>query len=100
MRHPKLIITALLAVSVLIGSLSADSTTAKDKKLKPYTLKNCIVSGDKLGGDMGDPYVFAEGDREIKLCCKSCFKDFKKDKVAFLKKIDDAEKKAAADKKN
>lgn len=96
MKNLKLVGAALLAVFVVIGSLQADS---KDKKLKPYTLKNCIVSGDKLGGDMGEPYVFAEGDREIKLCCKSCLKDFKKDKVAFLKKIDEAEKKAAAGKK-
>ena len=24
----------------------------------PYPLKTCVVSGDKLGGDMGEPIVF------------------------------------------
>jgi YHS domain-containing protein len=67
-------------------------------KLKPYPLKTCIISGDKLG-EMGDPYVYEYKGREIKFCCKSCVKDFKKDPEKYLKKIDEQaakEKKAAA----
>jgi hypothetical protein len=46
-----------------------------------------------LGGDMGDPYVFTHEGREIKLCCKSCLKDFKKDPAKYIKKIEKEEKK-------
>jgi len=75
--------------------LSADSNgDKKDEKAKPYPLKTCIVSEEKLGGDMGDPYVFTYQGREIKLCCKSCLKDFNKDSAKYIKKIEAAEKKA------
>ena len=64
-------------------------------KPKPYILKTCPVSGDKLG-EMGDPYVFEFEGREIKLCCKSCLKDFKKDSAKYIKKIEAAEAKEKA----
>jgi YHS domain-containing protein len=59
----------------------------------------CIVSGEKFGGDMGDPYVFTYQGREIKLCCKSCLKDFNKEPAKFLKKLEEAEKAAKEGKK-
>ena len=62
-------------------------------KAKPYPLKTCLVSGEKLGG-MGEAYVFTNGTREIKLCCKGCLKDFNKDTAKYLKKLEEAEKKA------
>jgi YHS domain-containing protein len=62
-------------------------------KLKPYTLKTCVVSGDKLG-EMGDPYVYEYQGREIKFCCKGCVKDFKKDPAKYIKKIEEGEAKA------
>lgn len=62
--------------------------------VKPYVLATCPVSDEKLG-EMGDPYVFTYEGREIKLCCNSCEKDFKKDPAKFLKKIEEAEKKGA-----
>jgi hypothetical protein len=79
-----------LLTAPMIG-LSADSKT---EKAKPYPLKTCVVSDEKLGGDMGDPYVFTHEGREIKLCCKSCLKDFNKDTAKYIKKIETAEKKA------
>ena len=92
------ITAALLLSSFLAGpmvGLSADSKgDKKDEKAKPYPLKTCIVSDEKLGGDMGDPYVFTHEGREIKLCCKSCLKDFNKDTAKYIKKIEAAEKKA------
>ncbi len=68
----------------------------KDAKpaVKPYPLKTCVVSGEKLG-EMGKPYVFTNGTREIKLCCKGCLKDFQKDSAKYLKKIEAAEKQPA-----
>lgn len=81
----------ILAVSSL--AFAADQGKAADPKAaKPYTLKTCIVSGEKLDGDMGKPYVFVEKGQEIKLCCKSCLKDFQKDPAKYLKKLADAKK--------
>ncbi|MEK7684118.1 MAG: TRASH domain-containing protein [Verrucomicrobiota bacterium] len=88
----------LLATVVLtapIAGFAAEKKAGKNApKPKPYTLNTCAVSDEKLGGDMGEPYVFTHEGREIKLCCKSCLKDFKKAPAKFIKKIEEAEKKA------
>ena len=60
-----------------------------------YPLDTCVVSGEKLEGDMGSPvdYVHKEAgkpDRLVRFCCKGCIKDFQKDPAKFLKRIDDA----------
>ncbi len=87
------IVTALsLLASTCIG-LAAD----QKPKPKPYTLETCIVTGEKLGG-MGAAYVFEHQGREIKLCCKGCLKDFKKDPAKYVKKIEEAEAKAKSKK--
>lgn len=67
--------------------------SAEDKKPtpKPYPLDKCIVSDEKLG-EMGKPFVFVHEGQEIKLCCKSCQKDFKKDPAKYLKKLEAAGK--------
>ncbi len=90
-----------LLIAVLAAVATPFLVSADDAKTKPvpYTLKTCIVSGDKLGGDMGDPYVYTYKDKqgvshEIKFCCKSCLKDFNKDPDGYVKKIADAEAKA------
>ena len=79
-----------LAASALL--FAADKSAKSSDKAKPYTLKTCIVSDEKLG-EMGDPYVFTHEGREVKLCCKSCLKDFKKDTAKYMKKLDKADKK-------
>jgi YHS domain-containing protein len=66
-------------------------TAKPDAKAKPYPLEKCIVSDEKLG-DMGSPYVFTHEGQEIKLCCKSCLKDFNKSPAKYLKKLDGAAK--------
>ena len=70
---------------------AADDKTAKPK---PYPLKTCLVSDEKFGGDMGDPYVFTYQGREVKLCCKGCLDDFNKEPAKYVKKMEAAEKKA------
>ena len=60
-----------------------------------YPTTQCVVSEDKLGGEMGGPvdYVYkAEGkpDRLVRFCCKDCVKDFKKDPEKYLSEIDKA----------
>ena len=79
----------VLALVALVASAQAEDK--KDAKAKPYTLEKCIVSDEKLG-EMGKPFVFVHEGQEIKLCCKSCQKDFKKDPAKYLKKLEGAGK--------
>jgi YHS domain-containing protein len=94
MKKMKNFITAALIAITLAGPAAGLAADKKAEKAKPYPLDKCIVSDEKLG-EMGDPYVFVHNGQEIKLCCKSCLKDFKKDPAKYLKKIDknDKEKK-------
>jgi YHS domain-containing protein len=80
---------AAMVVAAFLSPTSSLAADAKDKKLKPYPLKTCIISGDKLG-EMGDPFVYEYEGREIKFCCKGCLKDFKKDPAKYIKMIDEA----------
>jgi YHS domain-containing protein len=86
-------LVAVLFVSLCAAALTAVAADTKTQKLKPYTLKTCVVSGDKLG-EMGDPFVYAYKGREIKFCCKGCLKDFNKNPDKYIKMIDAAEAKA------
>ncbi len=87
MKRSTLAFTAALAAALATGAFAADKTFKL--KAKPYPLETCLVSGEKLG-TMGDAVVLTEGDQEVQLCCKSCKKDFDKDKKAVLAKIDAA----------
>src|SRR5438874_11865542 len=94
MKKLKNLTAATLAISVLISPLAGLAADKKsDAKPKPYTLKTCVVSGEKLG-EMGKPVVYVYDGREIRFCCKDCIKDFKKDPAKYVKKIDEAEAKA------
>jgi YHS domain-containing protein len=93
MKRTKYLTAAVLALATLtapFAGLAADQKT--DAKPKPYPLKTCVVSGEKLD-EMGKPYVYVHEGREIKFCCKDCVKDFKKDPAKYVKKIEQAEKK-------
>jgi hypothetical protein len=98
MKTLKPLIATILVAAFLapLSGLAADKKDAKADKPKPYPLKTCVVSDEKLG-EMGDAYVFTYEGREIKLCCKNCLKDFKKDPAKYIKKIEDAEAKAKKD---
>jgi YHS domain-containing protein len=97
MKTIKNISAIVLAGAVLAGPLMSFAAEKKSN-VKPYKLETCMVSGDKLG-EMGKPFVFEYKGQEIKLCCKNCKKDFDKDPAKYIKKMHEAEKKAAADKK-
>lgn len=86
------ILRNLLIVSLLTTAVA--STHAVEKKAKAYPLKTCVVSDEKLG-EMGKPYVFVHEGQEIKLCCESCLKDFKKEPAKYLKKMAAAGQKPA-----
>ena len=92
MKFTKHILTAVLLTGLAAGVLSAradDKHEHADKKAKPYPLKTCIVSGEEIN-DKGEmkPHAFVVEGQEVKLCCKSCLKDFNKDKAGYLKKIE------------
>lgn len=91
-------LTSLATLIVVTGALAIPvalrAADTKAEKPKPYTLKKCMVSDEEIDekGDM-KPYVFTHDGRQIKLCCESCLKDFKKDPAKYIKKIEEAEKK-------
>jgi len=80
-----------LIVAVLLGGPLAAFAQDKKDAPKPYPLDKCIVTDEKLDS-MGKPYVFTHEGQEIKMCCKSCLKDFKKDTAKYLKKLEVAGK--------
>ena len=94
LKH-KIIAASLLLTFGALPFTSPGAEKPDKEKLKPYTLKTCIVSGEKLG-EMGKPALEKYKDREIKFCCKSCIKDFKKDPDKYVKLIDEAEAKEKA----
>lgn len=97
MKWIKPLTATVLAATYLTAPFAGFAADAqadkKSDKPKPYPLDKCIVSDEKLGAnpDM-KPYVFTHEGREIKLCCKSCLKDFNKDTAKYIKKIEKAEK--------
>jgi YHS domain-containing protein len=90
-------ITAAILVASFLVPISALADEKKAEKLKPYTLKTCLVTDEKLG-EMGSPYVYEYKGREIKFCCKGCLKDFKKSPEKYIKKLEEAEAKASKNK--
>ena len=89
----KKLAAGILTVAWLATPLVGIAEDKKADKPKPYPLTTCVVTDEKLG-EMGKPYVFTHEGREIKMCCKGCLKDFKKDTAKYIKKLDEAEKKA------
>jgi hypothetical protein len=85
----KLLSLSTLAAVVLSLSLE---TRAFSHDSKHYPLHTCVVSGEKLGGDMGNPYVFKHDGTEVQLCCKSCLKDFNKDPAKYMAMVKHATK--------
>jgi hypothetical protein len=83
-------ITALTLAATFLAAPFAGFAAEKKEKAKAYPLDKCLVSDEALDS-MGKPFVFTHEGQEIKLCCKSCQKDFKKDTAKYLKKIKDAE---------
>jgi hypothetical protein len=69
--------------------------SASAAAVRPYPLAECLVSGEKLGS-MGKPVVFVLEGREIKLCCKGCERDFRKNSARYLATLDAAAAAATA----
>jgi len=74
------------------GGMAMPMAAEVNTNATPDLLKTCPVSGEKLG-EMGKPFTFTYKDQEVKLCCKSCKKDFDKDPAKYIKLIRAADKK-------
>jgi YHS domain-containing protein len=59
------------------------------QQLPHYPLKTCVVSGEALG-EMGAPLDVLYRNRLVRLCCKGCKKDFKKNPSALIAKVEKA----------
>lgn len=57
---------------------------------KDYPLDFCVVSGDELGGDMGDPVDVVQGNRLYRVCCKGCIKSLHENPLKYQTMLDDA----------
>lgn len=85
----------IIAALALILPLSA---APKNKELlKPYPIKNCIVSDEELG-EMGKPIFMKYDGQTYGFCCKPCTKDFIKDPKEYKKKLQEILKKQAKNK--
>lgn len=60
------------------------------QQLPYYPLETCVVSGNKLGGEMGDPINYLYKNRLVRLCCTMCEGAFTKNATAYLDKLDEA----------
>ena len=80
----RLLTAALLGVILAAGSLP---TPVHAAEVKPYPLKICVVSGNKLGS-MGKVVTKIYGDQEMKFCCKPCVKKFDTNPAKYLTKLE------------
>lgn len=80
------------ALAAFAPASRAEDTNAVAAIIKPDLLPTCPVSGDKLGGDMGKPYIMVYQGQEVKFCCPMCKKDFDKDPAKYLALIRAADK--------
>ena|SRR5436190_3210745 len=93
MKTIEVLTAAILTISTVTTPLAGSAADQiNEKKPRPYVLKTCIVSGEKLG-EMGKPVVYVHEGREIQFCCKDCTKEFKKNPAKYVKKIEAAEAK-------
>ncbi len=103
MKKTLQIITTLAFIagtSALAQTADTNSPNVSTNQIvKPYPLNYCLVSGDKLNGDMGKPVVQVYQGQEFKFCCHDCVKDFNKDPDKYVKKLQAAEKQPATDSK-
>ena len=86
-----LVTTTLLCLAGLSPFLEAQEDRIIADQVPVYPLTTCLVSGEPLPSeDSGDIIDLVHEDRLVRLCCKGCDKEFRKDPAAFLVKLDAA----------
>ncbi|MBL9169575.1 MAG: hypothetical protein JNN07_17680 [Verrucomicrobiales bacterium] len=91
------LLTGIAIIAMGQSPVGAEQAEGKEsKKAKPYPLKTCLVSDETLDADPSmKSYSFVHEGQEVKLCCKSCLKDFKKNPAKLLKKMKETADKEA-----
>jgi YHS domain-containing protein len=89
---PALLIAGALIVVAALGFTGCSSGHHDHSSHSPgsavakaYPLNKCLVTDE--GFDHGKPYTFVHEGQEIKLCCKDCLADFKKEPSKYLSKL-------------
>ena len=82
-------ILAAFALVPLLAAADKDKDKKPEAKAKPYPLDKCLVSDEKFEGSGMKPYELVVDGQTVKLCCKSCLKDFNKEKATYMKKLSD-----------
>jgi hypothetical protein len=84
-------VVAIAAVAVFGGFSSvpvcAGEAAPIKAKAKPYPLKVCAVSGEKLAAPKGKQLALNHQGQEIKLCSAQCVQDFNASPDQYLKKL-------------
>src|SRR5262245_39372578 len=75
------------------AAASADDAKIISDQAPSYPLTTCPISHESLDS-MGKPLDVVHEGRLVRLCCKSCLKEFKKDPAPILKSIDEGVVKA------
>jgi len=88
---PTLVLPLLLSSLSLAQEAKAAPSDAEviAKQGPSYPLTTCPISHEALDA-MGKPVEIVHEGRLVRLCCKSCVKEFKQDPAATLKTIDEA----------
>jgi YHS domain-containing protein len=71
------------------ASAPSDDAQTISKQAPSYPLTTCPISHEPLDS-MGKPHDMVHEGRLVRLCCKGCVKEFKKDPAPTLKAIDEA----------
>jgi hypothetical protein len=61
------------------------ATTKTAAKAAPVKFTNCMVTGEKLGGDMGKPIMLKYKGQEYPVCCAGCKAPFEKEPEKYIK---------------
>lgn len=76
---------ATLLLALALGAATIP-TPALAANTKPYPLKVCVVSDNKLGS-MGKVVTKEYQGQELKFCCKPCVKKFDANPAKYLAKL-------------
>jgi hypothetical protein len=102
-----LVVAIVVGVPAAFGAGAAKAPAGKLVPITPteaawaarakaeYPTNMCIISDDKLGGDMGEPIDMiyrqdGKADRLITFCCKDCISEFTENPGKFLQLLDAA----------
>ena len=87
------LLAALLSATLLAPATADETNQAKARpateKPKPYPLKVCLVSNEKLDNSMGEPVPYVYKGQQFKFCCKDCLAKFDKDPVKYVKRLEE-----------